>query len=78
MVHMIRCDDCSDADWASTWASYFFATVEPDGRTIIAPPMLAVPPAYRRRTWIFVGVIGIILLLRGAKFLRRPSIHGVR
>jgi uncharacterized GH25 family protein len=41
LTHMVRCAGCADADWESFWGAYTFASADPSGRVVAAPPMLA-------------------------------------
>ncbi len=69
MVHMVRCEGCSDADWESFWTSYTFATLRGPGVTVVAPSMMA--PAVPRWTLVIAAAVGALVLIIGATVWRR-------
>ena len=62
LTHMVRCQDCSDADWESCWTSYTFASADPSGSVVAAPSMFA--PSSPR-----FGILRIVAVLAGAAVL---------
>jgi uncharacterized GH25 family protein len=85
MVHMVRCEDCSDANWESFWASYTFASTDPSGTTVVAPLMLGSEPKNLSPSGgarpIVVAIAGTVAIGAGLYFVRRrrqrrPSSRG--
>lgn len=80
MVHMIRCEGCSDADWESFWTSYSFATMPAptsggEARLVVAPSMF--PPAAPHWPLILAAGAGAAALaLGGAMWRRRVLARG--
>jgi hypothetical protein len=72
MVHMVRCDGCPDADWESFWASYTFASADPSGAAVKAPPMLP-DPVHSRPPWqmILIALAGLLAIMLGVVLARR-------
>ncbi len=76
MVHMIRCDGCDDADWASFWTSYSFATADESGAVVEAPSMLsgsvsAPPISEPVGRWRLLAIAFVILTLASTLYFVR-------
>lgn len=69
LVHMIRCAGCADADWESFWGAYTFASADPSGAAVTAPPMFA--PKRGGALRIGGAIAAGALLLGAAIYVRR-------